>query len=96
MTKIINRLREIALNKKVFESSEEHIDLLIETEKSEHKPGWQTRLEGLELLKKQKRLLREVYNNENKSLNEMKQFISDSMNLEQKLKEDKDGNCIVF
>lgn len=39
ITKSINRLQQIALNKTVFESSEEHIDLLIETEKSEHKKG---------------------------------------------------------
>lgn len=39
ITKSINRLQQIALNKTVFESSEEHIDLLIETEKSENKKG---------------------------------------------------------
>ena len=55
ITKSINRLQQIALNKTVFESSEEHIDLLIETEKSEHKEGWKTRIEGLELLKQQKK-----------------------------------------
>ena len=57
ITKSINRLQEIALNKTVFESSEEHIELLIENEKSEHKEGWQTRIEGLELLKQQKKCL---------------------------------------
>ena len=49
------RMQQITLNKSVFESSEENIDLLIETEKSEHKEGWKTRIEGLELLKQQKK-----------------------------------------
>ena len=48
----INTLRKIALNKSVFESAEEHIDILIEFEKSEHKTGWQSRINGLELILK--------------------------------------------
>jgi hypothetical protein len=82
ITKSINRLQEIALNKTVFESSEEHIDLLIETEKSEHKEGWKTRIEGLELLKQQKRMLREIYQGENQKMNQIKDFIEDSLKKE--------------
>ena len=88
ITKSINRLQEIALNKTVFESSEEHIELLIETEKSEHKEGWQTRIEGLELLKQQKRMLREIYQGENQKMNQIKDFIEDSLN--------KEKNCSIF
>jgi len=88
ITKSINRLQEIALNKTVFESSEEHIDLLIETEKSEHKEGWKTRIEGLELLKQQKRMLREIYQGENQKMNQIKDFIDDSLK--------KDKNCSIF
>ena len=95
ITKSINRLQEIALNKTVFESSEEHIELLIETEKSEHKDGWQTRIEGLELLKKQKQLLREMYKGENKSMNEMKKFIENSLEKEKNLSDPKSG-CSIF
>ena len=51
ITKSINRLQQITLNKTVFESSEEYIELLIETEKSECKEGWKTRIEELKLLK---------------------------------------------
>ena len=51
ITKSINRLQQITLNKTVFESSEEYIELLIETEKSECKEGWKTRREELKLLK---------------------------------------------
>ena len=88
ITKSINRLQEIALNKTVFESSEEHIELLIETEKSEHKEGWQTRIEGLELLKQQKRMLREIYQGENQKMNQIKDFIEDSLK--------KEKNCSIF
>lgn len=95
ITKIINRLKEIALNKTVFESSEEHIQLLIENEKSEHKEGWQTRIEGLELLKNQKKILREVYNEENQSMNDMKKFIEDSLRKEKGLY-DLNSDCSIF
>ena len=88
ITKSINRLQEIALNKTVFESSEDHIELLIETEKSEHKEGWQTRIEGLQLLKQQKKMLREIYNGENQKMNDIKTFIEDSLK--------KEKNCCIF
>ena len=88
ITKSINRLQQIALNKTVFESSEEHIDLLIETEKSEHKEGWKTRIEGLELLKQQKKMLREIYKGENQKMNDIKNFIEDSLK--------KEKNCCIF
>ena len=86
--KSINRLQQIALNKTVFESSEEHIDLLIETEKSEHKEGWKTRIEGLELLKQQKKKLREISKRENQKMNDIKNFIEESLN--------KEKNCCIF
>ena len=95
ITKTINRLQQIALNKTVFESSEEHIDLLIENEKSEHKEGWQTRIEGLELLKQQKKLLREIYQGKNEKMNNMRQFIEDSLNKEKNLK-DPNSTCSIF
>lgn len=94
ITKSINRLQEIALNKTVFESSEEHIDLLIENEKSEHKKGWQTRIEGLELLKQQKRMLREIYKGENQKMNDIRKFIEDSLNKEKHLNDPQSGCCI--
>jgi len=51
INKSINRLKEIALNKTSFESSEENIELLIEAEKSDKNEGWQTRIEQLKILK---------------------------------------------
>ena len=95
ITKSINKLQQIALNKSVFESSEEHIDLLIENEKTEHKEGWKTRIEGLELLKQQKKLLREIYNGENQNLCSMKKFIEDSLNKEKNLNKP-DSDCCIF
>ncbi len=44
LTKNINELQSIALNKSAFNSVEEHIDELILKEKSEHKDGWQERV----------------------------------------------------
>ena len=57
----VNRLKEIALNKSIFESVEEHIDELIINEKNENKEGWQTRVTRLEIMKEQKKKLREIY-----------------------------------
>ena len=82
ITKSINRLQQIALNKTVFESSEEYIELLIEKEKSELKEEWQTRIKGLKLLKQHKRMLREIYKGENQMMNDMRKFSEDSLNKE--------------
>ena len=60
ITSGINRLKEIALNKSVFATSEEYIDLLIQNERSECKEGYEIRIQGLQLLKKQKKTLREI------------------------------------
>ena len=80
ITESINLLRKIALNKSVFESSEEHIDLLIEVEKSEHKFGWQKRINSLNELKNQKKMLREIYKGENQTLNQIKEFVEKKIN----------------
>ena len=80
ITESINLLREIALNKSVFESAEEHIDLLIEVEKLEHKYGWQKRIDSLNELKEEKRTLRETYKGENQILNKINEFIEKKIN----------------
>ena len=56
ITKGINRLQEIALNKSVFATNVEYVDLIIQTERSECKPSYEIRFEGLNLLKNQKKL----------------------------------------
>ena len=101
MIKSINLLHEIALNKSVFESAEQHIDLLIEIEYSEHKPGWQNRVRGLNVLKEEKKMLREVYQGKNKSLKKIKKFIENEINkycnLEiDDLENNNDNDCIIF
>ena len=75
-----NLLNEISFNKSVFESAEKHIDLLIEVEQLEHKPGWQNRIRGLKLLKAENKMLRECYNGENKQMNQIKDFVEKEIN----------------
>ena len=107
ITKSINLLHKIALNKSVFESAEEHIDLLIEVEQSEHKPGWQNRVHGLNVLKEEKRMLREVYQGKNESLAKIREFVENEVNNycdydidqledDEKLGEVNEKSCIVF
>ena len=55
------RLKEIALNKTVFESAEEYIDMLIIDEKDLHKEGWQTRVKEMEIVKEHQKKLLEIF-----------------------------------
>ena len=96
ITKGINRLKEIALNKSVFATSEEYIDLLIQTEMSENKPGYEIRIEGLKLLKNQKRALREIYEKKNNQLIDINKFIDDNLEKEYKIKDLDDSECVIF
>lgn len=57
---IVNRLAQIALNPNTL-NSEEYIEILIKSEKSEQKSGWQKRVDGLEAMKKQQKLIREAF-----------------------------------
>ena len=77
ITETINRLKQIALNKDIL-SSEEHIELLIQSEKMEKKDGFIQRVEALELLKKQKKLMREAYQNKISSMEKLKKFLDDT------------------
>ena len=75
MKNTINELKKIALNKDIFDSAEEQIDLYIENEKIEHKPGWQKRIEAFNILKKQKRKLKEIYNGDHMDANKIQSFM---------------------
>ena len=88
INKKINRLKEIALNKSVFATDEEYIDLLIQTEKSDMKQGYDVRIEELLMLKKQKKILREIYEKKNSQLIDIEKFISDLLENENKIKEE--------
>lgn len=64
----INRIKEIALNKIIFESVEEYIDEMILNEKSGHKDRWKTRVQGSQVMREQKRKLREISQGNNEDL----------------------------
>ena len=93
ITETINRLKQIALNKDIL-SSEEHIELLIQSEKMEKKDGFIQRVEALELLKKQKKLMREAYQNKISSMEKLKKFLDDTYEKENKMKDNK--LCIIY
>lgn len=95
ITEGINRLKEIALNKSVFATSEEYIEMLIQGERQEQKEGYQIRIEGLQMLLKQKQTLREVYEKKNKKFNDISKFINDSLTEEYKL-DDPSSECLIF
>ena len=95
ITEGINRLKEIALNKSVFATSEEYIEMLIQGEKQEHNEGYEVRIQGLQMLLKQKRMLREVYEKKNKKLDDVTKFINDTLNQEYKL-DDPKSDCLIF
>ena len=96
ITSGINRLKEIALNKSVFATSEEYIDLLIQTERSENKPGYEIRIEGLQLLKKQKKSLREIYEKRNVQLTNINKFIDENLEKEYKIGDVNELDCCIF
>lgn len=98
MMNCINELHKIALNKSVFNSVEEHIDELILVEKAEHKEGWQNRVEGLQILKKQKHDYRILCEGKNDDLLAMSQFIKSSFEDDKALEDfiSKENGANVF
>ena len=90
----VDKLKQISLNSNSYESSEEYLDLLIESEKSEKKNGYMARIKGYEELKKQHQILREAYKNENSTTKSFEEFIRECLEKEQKAK--KDENCCIF
>ena len=111
LTKNINELQSIALNKSAFNSVEEHIDELILTEKSEHKDGWQERVKGYLILKKQKENYRKICEGKLEDLKTMSKFIMESFkddkaldefisnenkNEKKKMIEKSENACLIF
>ena len=93
MKNTINELKKIALNKDVFDSAEQHIDLLIENEKFERKPGWQKRVEAYNILKRQKMKLKEIYHGQHTDANKIQNFVK-RFNREE-IKKHSDNNCLI-
>ena len=59
----INKIKKIALN--TFLLDDEYIELLIENEKSEQKPGFKQRVEEMKRIKEQLKFMKEIYENKN-------------------------------
>ena len=78
MRKSVNRLREIALNKKVL-TDDEYFDTLIASEKEERKQGWEDRVKQLESMKKDNKLLKDVVDDEKNPLSWNKDKDFDAM-----------------
>ena len=94
MKNTINELKKIALNKDVFESAEQHIDLLIENEKFERKPGWQKRIEAFNILKRQKIKLKEIYHGQHTDANKIQEFVK-RFNREE-IKKHSNSGCLIY
>ena len=59
----INKIKKIALN--TFLLDDEYIELLIENEKSEKRPGFKQRVEEMKRIKEQLKFMKEIYENKN-------------------------------
>ena len=90
----VDKLKKIALNSNSYESSEDYIDLMIESEKSEKKKGYKERIRGYEELKKQHKLLKDAYNKENSTTKTFEEFKREFLEKEEQAK--KDGNCNIY
>ena len=93
ITKIINRLNEIALNKNVFAISDEDIEMLFDYLK---RYGYQTRIETLKSLKNQKKILREIYERKNNELLIIKRLIDEYLENDIKIYDINETNCYIF
>ena len=74
----LKKLDSIAL-KKFEESFEDYYNILIETERTEHKSGWQNRIRLLENLKEQQLLLKQIFDGKNEKINEINEFLNSDL-----------------
>ena len=93
ITKIINRLNEIALNKNVFAISDEDIEMLFDYLE---RYGYQTRIETLKSLKNQKKILREIYERKSNELLIIKRLIDEYLENDIKIYDINETNCYIF
>ncbi|XP_047445290.1 DNA ligase 1-like [Mugil cephalus] len=94
-TRCLNRLKEIALKPNPL-STPEYIDMLIEGEKAEAKPGWKKRVESLMKMKQKAEFMAKVEKGENLlSSQQSNQDQQDKHDTETKTNkdQDKDDNC---
>ena len=71
--KSVDRLKQIGLNSNPL-SQNDYIDLLIESEKNQRKPGWKGRIKGLEDLKKIHQTIKEAYESKNNKIKKFSEF----------------------
>ena len=71
----VERLKEIALNKRTHENSGQYIDQLIQSEKMQKKEGYLERIQSLSELKKKHGLISDLFKRqENKAMKDLNQF----------------------
>ncbi|GAB1226166.1 hypothetical protein ENUP19_0277G0002 [Entamoeba nuttalli] len=95
----VNTLSEIALNNKVT-SSNEYLDMLIETENEEKKPGYEARVEGYKKLKKANEMIEDIMKNsttkESKDIRAEVEATMKKLKEEEKSKMNKSGDdCVI-
>ena len=100
--KCVDRLKQIGLNSNPFSSSD-YIDLLIESEKNQAKPGWQGRTKGLQELKKIHETIKNAYESPKNDIKEFTEFKKKYLKELNKNNEEikgvikgKNDNCFIF
>ena len=103
LKKCIERLNQIALKPNIFKSSEEYIDILINSEELEKKEGYKNRIVALKKLKKEHQLINEAFKGQSaiKDLEDFKNnYIKKKVNEFEKSNNKKNKNdkndCIIF
>lgn len=95
--KSVDRLKQIGLNSNPL-SQNDYIDLLIESEKNQRKPGWQGRIRGLEDLKKIHQTIKDAYESQSNKIKKFSDFQEQYLkNMDmgnQYQKDEKD--CLIF
>ena len=100
----VERLKEIALNKRTHENSGQYIDQLIESEKMQKKEGYLERIQSLNELKKKHGLISDLFKRqENKTIKDLNQFTKEYI---EKMKKKNNGqqlkamtsnkDCVIF
>lgn len=97
--KSVDRLKQIGLNSNPL-SQNDYIDLLIESEKNQRKPGWQGRIRGLEGLKNIHQTIKEAYESKNNKIKKFsdfeEQYLKEMTKNYEKDYEKDNSNCSIF
>ena len=99
----VERLKEIALNKRTHENSSQYIDQLIKSEEMQKKDGYLERIQSLHELRKKHEMISNLFKRqENKAMKDLNQFTKeyiDSMNQQNKGTLDsmnRKKGCLIF